>query len=513
MGYGGATSGTAGTLDLGGGNTFAAVDVTETGGIDYTGGTGLPFTDQPPYHHAWWTYTHSGPDAQVVVDPTPSTFVGSSVLIWVAVVKDGVLITSGAPDFPPTFAALTGDAFHVVAGTFEPDAGSAVATYALTASARAYVYSEWFELEDDPEQNLFITGGDNAVELVAQNPNPGYAAVSPAWAANVVRTVQGRRGEYEVQEWAGTAWPAAWLACALPHANVGNVGSQTNQAGACVDVPLGGTADPGSATENAAVRLHKEVTGGLASNSTGASISGPAYALFHKPVGDSLPWWETLWGDALLPLDPAYHGLSEEAELIPEADSPTLLGIDVADGNPDDVNLLFEKLWVNNEPAGPDWDINGSSHSTPWNIGPIGIPPSVLPPRYTQFTYSADDELLDPDVDRWNPLPDVVDWDDFVSDWELDEDEDVPTACDDVLVCWPSAYPTDTPDNVVYEEARLAQPALRYRLAVGGRLRFRYIPDATASPAPRRVLGRPHPARVWGDNTVQNGRRVIGGIL
>lgn len=41
---------------------------------------------------------------------------------------------------------------------------------------------------------------------------------------------------------------------------------------------------------------------------------------------------------------------------------------------------------------------------------------------------------------------------------------------------------------------------------------IRWYRERTITP-PRRILGRPHPGRIFGDNTVQNGRRALGGIL
>jgi hypothetical protein len=366
-----------------------------------------------------------------------------------------------------------------------------------------YVYSDWIEFEE-PE-GYFIVGG--GASLGDYETNPAFPSGLPAWAEGIIRNAQSRRGSYTAQQVADGDPVYGALSCVIAHANVGHQGHQSwntdgggaeNTPGVCQSVPTGGDAETESSTATTTVRIAHEGEHSLPiSNNAGATMGGPAYALFPSVAQAGMEWYGALEGGEAFDtaIDPTTYGFPAGAELIPEGDEPDLLGIDLADGDPVASTTDFANQWALNDGVAPVWDADDEV-SGPWLMGPVALPPLDDDPLHTfvEFLYSDEAGLVG---SRWTEVPHTdLGWGNGISDG-------------DVVIAWPSGYPTSIDENTEYDEDRPASIAIRFRTRAR---RFRFRWEAT-TPGHRRVIGRPHPARVWGDNTVQNGRRVIGGIL
>lgn len=130
MSVGGATFGTAGTLELGSGNDFDIADVTEVGTVR-------------PYNHAWWSYTVPV-RSTLVVDTFASVAVDLEAVDTLLWVYDGALFVGGNDDSsggPPGTFGLSratvileaGVEYHILAGTFDSNPAGLI-TYRLTVS-------------------------------------------------------------------------------------------------------------------------------------------------------------------------------------------------------------------------------------------------------------------------------------------------------------------------------------------------------------------------------------------
>jgi hypothetical protein len=502
MGAGGATWDTAGTFDVGG-NTFDPADATEHDG---SGNGGLAW-------HAWWTVTPDA-DARITAQLSPTgiearVYTGATYASRVFVAPydyadDGL---------SPIWNADAGVTYHLLVGVFSDPP----ALYTVNRSQREFVLSPWFDdLQDAADNHLIVTHGDRRLD----NPNPAYEGPEnsrPEWMENVIRGGQARSGDYLAQEVLGGDDVYGAIGCVIAHASVGHEGGQSwNESGGgadptppvCVDVPTGGDAEPHGSTGSTSFAVDNDPSFGLISGTSSASFGGPSWGIWYLPVRDNLPPYGVL--TEVSEASPTAQGYPSDAEVIWEADYPDLLGIELADGDPVPTSTDYSNLWALHDPVAPVWS-DGSTG--PWHMGPVGIPPTEEDPNrpYLLFVYTSD-EFEETDGE-WHELPNSEGWDghEWTEAYDFEPGE-APDSSDGMIVAWPTGTATAVGYGESIAQSRPARIAVKFILKAQ-RFRFRYIPDATASPAPRRVIGRPHPARVWGDNTVQNGRRVIGGIL
>lgn len=372
--------------------------------------------------------------------------------------------------------------------------------------------SDWHDdLADHDGNELIITPGA-AIDL---NPAPAYSSGSvPDWFAYAYRPGLSRLGDYTAQQVLDGDDVIGAVDCVISHADNGDQGNQSwNATGGGTDpspavcLPLGtGVAEATSGTASTSIEVGHNPTIGLVAGSTFAEMRGPSWGLWLGVPKDALSPFGTLFNSAFLTaIDPTTYGYPADATLVWEQAYPTLLRVELGDGDPVATSTAAHaNRWlIRDHPIIPQW-VDGNTE--PWLLGKADDPGSPTA-DYLAFTYDEGNETtgewhLYYEGD-WNPA-----WTPNYTGTGAD-----PATADLVVVAWPIEYtlPGDITSSD-FESTRPARIAVKYVLQAS---RFKFVwdaPETTVTP-PRRILGRPHPARIFGDNTIQNGRRALGGIL
>jgi hypothetical protein len=480
VGYGGPTWDTAGTLELGSGNTFDVADATE---------------DDPEilvYDQAWWTLTTTL--SRVTLTDASYGF----LLVYTGdsyAERDEVFYLDRHTDpATVTFNALPGVEYHVLMGNGIVDP---LSSYTITWAQASLTASPWLDdLQDDPDNYVIVTDGD----LRLENPNPEFnehPLVRPVWMNDVVRGGQARTGDYRAQEEIDLDPPILSAeGCVRQHAYAANQGAITWSSLTCPTVPIDTTADTQGPTTSTGWSLEHEPSVGLVSGHVYGTSAGPSYALWYLPVRDNLPPWGAL---DITPPNPVDYGYPADAVLEWEDEIPDLLGVELADGDPATSGSSdYPNKWVLNSNRGPEW-VDG--FTTEWLIGAVDAPnPGTDDRPWMSFDYE------DGDV-GWNEVPGSdAGWREA---WTEEYGTFAPTA-DSVVVAWPGTLPAGFGDW-----DRLARIAVKFVLRAR---RFRFLYEGGTVP-PRRISrrldGATHGAArsLGGRNTVQSGNRVLGTIL
>lgn len=495
MAAGGATWDTAGTLTLGGSNTF---DVADT-------------TDEPPlYDLAWWTFTPGVPGLLTLSPDDYATIIyhGTDA----ARVQDFPLSGYGN-----AWLLTEGVEYRILASRGEFDSPPDSGTYEIAAASQRWTASAWNDsLQNDPDNILIITPG----ALVDANPNPGFSSsFMPEWTEDVIRRGQRRRGDYYAQQTLDVPQvydPIDAFSCVMSHADFGEDDHQLwntsttdpgdNGPPNCRILPtLPALADASTETVLTGYSLDYS-PGGMISATAEAVVSGPSWFLWFLPVRDNIQPWGTLFGFSLSPED---YGYPADAVLEWEGgDGPAdLLGIELADADPLDTGAApFKHQWALNTRWAPRWE---AGYSTEWWLGPISDAPTLPIANRPHMLWDYEDGGP-PDGD-WQPVEDSAGWDghDWTEDYETVVDE-APTETDGVVVAWPY-----TQSIVEFDDERLARIAVKFLLQAK---RFRFVYPGGPIP-PRRIRqrsdGATHGARSANRsrNTRQGGNRTVGAIL
>lgn len=483
MSTGGATWDTAGTLTLDADNTFALADGSDEGfRLDL----------------GWWKFTAPSAGLLTLIpgaDFAPLVYIGTDAD------REEVARQSFVGDYGGTWLLTAGVEYRVVAFHFEGEI--LPASYQITASFQRWAVSPWLDdLQDDPDNYLIVTHGD----LRLANPNPLYtgdAGSRPAWMEQVLRAGQARGGDvYRVQQSLGGEDPYdVAISCVVSHSDNGEGAIAVVWTGMCepLSARLTPATEQGDTTTTGFSIGHNPASTGVGS-SVFANTHGPSWHIWYLPVRDNLPVWGAL---SSFSQDPVDYGYPAGAVLEWEDEYPELLGVEVADGDPDAVATGgHSNEWVLNEELAPTWD----GASSGWLHGSVGVPPSgpADPERpWLRFVYREGAE----GEGDWQEIPDAGGWDGH--GWT--EDYEAPTENDSVIVAWPTDYtiPSDI-TTADYDTLQLARPALKFTLRAP---RFRFVYESTTVP-PRRIFGRSdgatHGAKrvLGGGNTVQSGKRV-----
>jgi hypothetical protein len=465
---GGATFGTAGTLDLGAGNTFLRADAVESTYLDNQG---------------WFTFTLTTPK---VVDFAFNPGTGFRLLIGDT--EDDLTTVSAASitgSSPTGFNAnylLAPDTYYLVVGEFtDPPT-----TYQVTYSSRTAATSEWYsDLRDDPTNIL-----------------PLDETLADVWDADVIRRGSYREGNVFYQETLGGPWSTAAMECARNHALWGN---QFSALWTDVCPPLfDGVADVETIGDSSVSYHYSFETGTSVGDSTRIIVRTTAWGIWLKPVEENLP------PRGVLPHpSPEDYGYPTEAEIEWESPVVELIGLEIADGagNPFDPDP-DSRYAVNydKQPSFTGGDFNG------WQLGNLpGGPPVLLPdwvdgPEDYSITFSS--EAVAEGDKTWHAL-------DVPADGFASLTQDYLTDTYDYGVI---AGPSEAFGEGVLDDDRGADVAIMVRVHVRSP-RFRWIYDGPTVVPPRRIFGRSDGAThgaaraLGGRNTVQSGNRVLGTIL
>jgi hypothetical protein len=473
VGYGGATWDTAGTLTLGADNTFDIADTTlDTDGV---------------YDQAWWKFT---PTVLARVTLTASSY-GFLKVYTGASFAAKVEIDYREQDGDPALALFDvapGVEYHVLMGRGQFD--DPLVTYTITWAQTALTTSPWFDdLQDDPDNYVIVTDGD----LRLENPNADFAGSvfsRPEWMNDVVKGGQAREGDYRAQEEIDLDPPILSAEdCVVSHAYAGDRDAITWDTGVCPTIPLDATAATESQQTSTVWSLEHAPSIGLVSGHVYGVASGPSYGLWLLPPRDSLPPWGALYITAPNPVD---YDLPADATIEWEGETPDLLGVELADGDPATSGSSdYPNKWVLNSSRGPEW-VDG--FTTEWRIGAVDAPsPGTDDRPWMTFDYE------DGDV-SWNAVPGTD------AGWREAWTEDYGTfadSADSVLVAWPGTLPSG-----FGEWGRLARPAVKFTLRAR-RFRFVYEGSPVVRQCPRDdVRGTSSAPRLWPPS---KSRRLAGG--
>lgn len=496
MGVGGATWDTAGTLELGSGNTFDRADATEDGDILNEVG--------------WWTFT--------VTSPTQVTLAHNAELIIYtgAAEVDKVRVDEDFDDDGnPTFVATDGVEYHVQVGIFS----TGPTTYVVTYSQTVLAVSPWITTLRDRTDNEVIV---SRLELVQSNQN-GFFRTFPEWMLSVVRWLgvdSARGGQYSATEVLGGDDPNGAEGCCWAHAAWGEFDGQLwsgieqdpDIPSMAVCFPLGSTAAANSSVldPSYAVQAAGPPPGVFIARIQSATVVIVSRAIYYLPVRDNTG---PFGGLAFASPDPYEDGVPASAENITlEFESPhcDLLGVDftgdftnrtvTADaGNEGRValrDLLARPFAPSDETHGTydtytvgtpgDWDGTGAGYLSSDYDG--GVPADWVP---IDGAASGDD--------GWDGKADYTSED-----------------CDEHAVVGMRAHWGDTASEQGEHTTDL-DIALRFRLR-SPRYRWIYTRTTPAVIPPRRIFqrsdGATHGARrVGAGNTRQSGSRTLGAIL
>lgn len=218
--------------------------------------------------------------------------------------------------------------------------------------------------------------------------------------------------------------------------------------------------------------------------------------------------------------NPLDDGAPLEANIEWEADRPDLIGLamtgDETGRAEADTGAMGVHYIIANTDV-PSRNLDGDSEPPiydDWVTGiPTYIPPDPFPtpaPLSGQWNYEDGPPVW---TDVWDGTEHgVTGWDNWVPTPHGGEPPASIFVAQDALVVHAALDSYFGASIDLGSESRAARLAVRFQLRAP---RFRWTwdgPEPTVTP-PRRILGRPHPARIFGDPTVQNGRRALGGIL
>jgi hypothetical protein len=510
VGYGGATWDTAGTLEVGGGNTFDSADAT----------TDEPFVKHP----GWWTFTLAAP---VIVRLTQE---GAGSYSWNAFLYEGdayadkVRVTEDdyeGPDFATLVYRLFPGTYHFVAGTSL--LGTPPTTYQITYAIQPLAATAWqSDLRDRDDNVLIVSSGDLRLE------NPGPFADEQPWfygqpdETGLIDTwhMPGRLSDYTISETlAGHNngnHPDGASSCAWSHAVFGDIGNalwnasttDTEDGGDPVCRPLfDGFADD---AVNGAPGYSLSVSdysgsGSFVAGAANAEVAMRSEVLYLLVARDNLTPFGVIQDD----LDPLADGVPADVvtsgAYALEWESPyvELTKVEVTgdqpgrpdDGTVDDRDGLT--LFLNDKIL-PSYTGLGAGS---WRKGTPGTQTTGDPHEHLIFTYTDGDPT-------WNELAEFTSWDDCADYVAGDAPDARVGACiGAVLVGAPDDNTSSTHPGDIAVRLTLRSP------------RYRWVYEGTNTVPPRRIFGRSDGAThgaaraLGGRNTVQSGNRTLGSIL
>ena len=338
------------------------------------------------------------------------------------------------------------------------------------------------DLQDNDENWVVVPGSD----LNLQN---NYPDTLP-WMENCVRTGSRRKGDYTIQEVLDGPWGTAARDCAITHATYGARNITLLWAGVCPTLPAG-TAEL-ELIGNSGVTYHYSSNPGAfpaGADSAHMTVTTVAYGIYLQPVIENL----TERGVLSFP-DPETYGAPADATITWEEDQVTVWKVEIADAAGQPGSDPDSRYAVN-------YNLQPDFASGSWGAWTLGFLPGT--PLAGQPSALFASEPVDHAGKTWHGLtvPATITQD------YLNDRYDYGVA----------AGPSEAFGERVLNATRTASTGLIVKVYVRSP-RFKFDWGLPSIP-PRRIFGRSDgathgsPRVLGGGNTVQGGRRVLGGIL
>lgn len=223
MADGGATWDTAGTLDVGSGNTFDVAGATESTIFD---------------NQAWWVYVPSV-SQRVDVTVTDPERVGWSLYTGATEAdKTFVTVHGFDGDFTGIYYLHAGVTYHLVSGAY--DGGDSPAAYQVIVTTTTLAASPWnAALRDRDDNQLVVSRGELAAE------NTDEFSWGPTWFNDVyglpLRSPRRREGNWGALQALGGPLVTGAEGCTVNHAKWGDYGSEGGWDGTCTSLSPAGS--------------------------------------------------------------------------------------------------------------------------------------------------------------------------------------------------------------------------------------------------------------------------------
>ena len=355
------------------------------------------------------------------------------------------------------------------------------------------IRTDWIEWASQDENWLYLPAG-----------NEPRGIADEEWMSECIRAGSMRKGDYTVQETLGGPWGTEARDCAIQHAMFGddNSGSPYLWDGSC-PVLVDGVADLVGAGTVGVTFSYGDDPSGFPGGADIAhmTVTTRAFGVWLIPLKLNLP------PRGVLPIpDPEADGLTPEeaatADIEFESETVQLVGVQIADGT-NEFTSDPEAYFAVNYDRQPSF-IEGEWQA--WQKG--ALPGSALTPTPgwvdgpEPYSITFPSEPVAWEDKAWHDLDVPADGFDSLTQDHVNDTYDYGVMAGAAEAFGQKAFTTSRSSSAtVILKAFVQSP------------RYRWVYEGTATAPPRRILGRPHPARIFGDNTVQNGRRALGGIL